>query len=494
MEPVFSTREDRSDGLDLRTLRFGAEEVSSRIYFALRDEHWRTVDLRILTRNLEFTSTGFRIEIEAESTWHSHPFELTIRYLADGPELIAEFDGRAGADFDYNRVGFNVLHPTSYFAGVPAVSRHDGRLTEFEFPREIVTLNQRDEATVRFRTPFDGFGATLPSGTRLDFAFAGDAFEIEDQRNWTDASFKTYSTPMAELWPHHASPGQRFSHRVRLAIAAAGSAVGRGAAGPAPSEDAGPGVVEVGNAIGTVPDIRRYRGRVSTASYRPHDLFTGLNQTRPVRELVVGGHDSIELGVNGSVHAADDDSVLEATVTHGDIVRQVRAQYPGPPVRLAPLAFSDIAGDWLDSDGEYVPAPPSPSRDPRRTTEFAATWVLASAASAAAAGVSGLRYFDSELPDEAPAAREIERLGALSGSELLDAKAPGAVAVLAVRVEYGIEIALANPGPDPVRLRLPDRSELRLDGFASVWRHIGRESALSRAASASAAEQPADRR
>ena len=30
-----------------------------------------------------------------------------------------------------------------------------------------------------------------------ELAFEGDIFEMEDQRNWTDASFKTYCTPLA---------------------------------------------------------------------------------------------------------------------------------------------------------------------------------------------------------------------------------------------------------------------------------------------------------
>jgi hypothetical protein len=31
--------------------------------------------------------------------------------------------------------------------------------------------------------------------------FAGDLFEMEDQRNWTDASYKTFCTPLAQPYP-----------------------------------------------------------------------------------------------------------------------------------------------------------------------------------------------------------------------------------------------------------------------------------------------------
>lgn len=39
-----------------------------------------------------------------------------------------------------------------------------------------------------------GLAFRLDSVT-LDLAFAGDVFEMDNQRNWSDASFKTYCGP-----------------------------------------------------------------------------------------------------------------------------------------------------------------------------------------------------------------------------------------------------------------------------------------------------------
>ena len=52
----------------------------------------------------------------------------------------------------------------------------------------------------------------------LAFEFEGDAFEMEDQRNWTDGSFKTYSTPLSLPFPFQAKEGQRFHQRVRVEV------------------------------------------------------------------------------------------------------------------------------------------------------------------------------------------------------------------------------------------------------------------------------------
>ncbi len=41
----------------------------------------------------------------------------------------------------------------------------------------------------------------------------GDTFEMEDQRNWTDASYKTYVRPLALPWPYTLAAGERLSQR-----------------------------------------------------------------------------------------------------------------------------------------------------------------------------------------------------------------------------------------------------------------------------------------
>ncbi len=53
----------------------------------------------------------------------------------------------------------------------------------------------------------------------------GDAFEMEDQRNWTDASFKTYVRPLALPWGYTLSRGSRHEQSVQLSF------VGRSADG-----------------------------------------------------------------------------------------------------------------------------------------------------------------------------------------------------------------------------------------------------------------------
>ncbi len=454
MQRIFAFRQDRGDGLDLRSLSHGGEKVISRLYFAVRDEWWRTVPLSITGRRREDTPSGFVIEIDAVTAWESHPAEVSLRYVAEGDELLAEFTATAGGPFTYGRIGFCLLFPMDGYRGRSATSWRSGAATDFAFPTEIITRDRLDEAAARFHRPFDRLETTLASGTRVSYAFEGEEFEFEDQRNWTDASYKAYSSrPPGGT---STADGGRFSQRVRIRVEPAdGSTVARG-------DDP---AIRLGGPIGVAPSIGLYRGRISPNSFRPHGGFHELNSTR----LDAAAHDSVELAVNGSVHAADDDSVLETTALHGLLVEQARAAHPDLPLRLAPVSFLDVAGDWRDEAGEYAPAPPEDAIPPRMLGAYAATWAIASAAQAVPAGPDMLRYFDAALPADSPAGRTVARLAALNGREVLEVSAPAPLAALAVVVDDTVTLAVANPGPDATRFRLPDGRSAILGGFASSW-------------------------
>jgi hypothetical protein len=405
------------------------------------------------------------LEIDAVVSWKSHPFEVTLRYVAAGAELRAEFTATARSAFTYCRIGFCLLLPTDRFAGRTLTSARSGVETAFRFPTEIVTRNQLDPTSVRFHQPFDRLAATLASGTRVTYRFEGEEFEFEDQRNWTDASYKAYSVDPTGTRPWTTVPGARFSQRVRIQVEP-------GAADPGAADSAGgrpwDAAIRLGGPIGVVPSIGLFRGRVSARSFRPGGGFQEFNARRP-DPAHLAAYDSIELAVNGAVHAADDDSVLETTALHGAIVAQARAMNPDLPIRLAPVSFLDVAGDWRDEAGLYAPEPP-PGPVPRRLLgEYAATWAVASAARAVPAGPDLLRYFDAALPPDSPAGRAVARLAELNGREVLAVTAPPPLAALAVVVGDTVTLAVANPSPDPTRCRLPDGRNVALDGFASAW-------------------------
>jgi hypothetical protein len=49
---------------------------------------------------------------------------------------------------------------------------------------------------------------------QVQLAFYGDIFETEDQRNWSDSSYKTYSTPLHLPFPALVMEGETMQQQV----------------------------------------------------------------------------------------------------------------------------------------------------------------------------------------------------------------------------------------------------------------------------------------
>jgi len=78
------------------------------------------------------------------------------------------------------------------------------------------------DGTIKPVAPFDEMRAVshqVSPGVWLRVAFEGEVFEMEDQRNWTDGSFKTYGTPLRLPFPVEVKAGERVRQRISLSVA-----------------------------------------------------------------------------------------------------------------------------------------------------------------------------------------------------------------------------------------------------------------------------------
>jgi hypothetical protein len=133
----------------------------------------------------------------------------SLRY---GVELTAQ------RDFSYSRIGLCILHPCELCAGRRYVTRTPTGVFSGRFPRHVGVQPVRDGVIYPLLDSFTELEIDM-DGVAVSFAFEGDLFESEDQRNWTDASFKTYSTPLALGLPHQARAGEVIAQRVTVACA-----------------------------------------------------------------------------------------------------------------------------------------------------------------------------------------------------------------------------------------------------------------------------------
>jgi len=208
------------EGCDLRYVRFGELEVIRRVYAAIRDRNWGTVPPVLSNVALEIGESDFAFRFDAHNldrsmgvdfSWHGE-----ILGAPDG-RLTLTLDGVANVDMLYNRIGWCVLHPAENAGRSYRARMADGQL-EGSLPFEIGPQLIVDGLPRPLFPAFDRIDVEVADATWAQFEFEGALFEMEDQRNWTDASFKTYSAPLQEVFPHTAKAGERIRQSVRLTV------------------------------------------------------------------------------------------------------------------------------------------------------------------------------------------------------------------------------------------------------------------------------------
>lgn len=197
----------------VRYISIGDSEIVRKVYFALRDKNWDTAELVRSDEQVEVDERSFSIRYTATSRFGAVDvirWTVHIEGFANG-EFQFSIDGTVLTPYWRNRVGICVLHPIRETLGQPAkVTQPDGVVYERDFPNLIVP-----------HQPFleiQKFYWLLSNGVRATLAYEGDIFEMEDQRNWSDTSFKTYSTPLRIPYPVELEVGQRITQKVKLVV------------------------------------------------------------------------------------------------------------------------------------------------------------------------------------------------------------------------------------------------------------------------------------
>jgi D-apionolactonase len=206
-------------GDEIAEIRYDGVRLLRAIRPVVRDRDWNTVPVV----HVAHESTGSTVRTRLRFAADGIDYHGTVHMRLSDDGLAVEFDGRAEVGFERNRIGLVVLHPAAD-AGRPVRVMHpDGRVTAGAWPTEI-SPHQPFRDVAGFAWTTGGVAATL--------TLTGDVFETEDQRNWTDASFKTYSTPLGLPFPVAVPAGGTCRQGARLTVA------GRAAAAQTvPSDD-----------------------------------------------------------------------------------------------------------------------------------------------------------------------------------------------------------------------------------------------------------------
>lgn len=264
----------------LRRLQYNGREVLRGIYAPVRDRNWGTVAPRVSNVRVETSDAGFRVTFDVDCK--EAPIEFVWKGSISGDEkgvVRFSFDGEAKSTFFRNRIGFCILHPIAECAGQACtVEKVDGAREQGRFP-DFISPNQ----------PFVDMRAishTVEPGVTAEVRFEGDTFEMEDQRNWTDASYKTYCTPLRLPYPAEVKAGSRISQAVTVTLNGAAKAAAVRRAPPeilvtvgSNSEAARLPALGLGLATESPESTARERNRLS--ALRPAHLRVDLKLSDP---------------------------------------------------------------------------------------------------------------------------------------------------------------------------------------------------------------------
>ncbi len=196
----------------VRYVRAADREILRGIYAAVRNSVWGTVPAQIRNVQLKRNDGGFLLTFTSEHQQDDIDFLWTGTLTGTRQGTLKfTFDGKARSTFQRNRIGFCVLHPMRECAGQPCtIEKTSGETLKGSFP-DLIGPHQ----------PFFDIRAirhTVVPGLEAEVRMEGDTFEMEDHRNWTDANFKTYCTPLAKPYPVRVESGTTIQQAVTLTL------------------------------------------------------------------------------------------------------------------------------------------------------------------------------------------------------------------------------------------------------------------------------------
>jgi D-apionolactonase len=294
------------DNGNLRYLRVGGVEVLRALAFLVRDENWGTYIPMLSDLVVDQRSDGFSVSYRAHCK-HADQ-ELSVDARIEGrSDGSLEFTGAAtpATDFLTARTGFVVLHPLKGVAGRAVEVEHtDGAVEMSTFPALVDPV----QPFLNIRSLTHEVMPGLKAVVRME----GDSFEMEDHRNWTDASFKTYVRPLALPWPYTLKAGQTVRQSVSITLRGAAPSASKTVSGKAvditlgkttrdkmPAVGLGLPAQELDASIAALSVLKRAAPRLLICQFDPREKH-GRKQLDGYRQLCeqTGAHCELEVMVD----------------------------------------------------------------------------------------------------------------------------------------------------------------------------------------------------
>lgn len=199
----------------LQEIRLGGAVIVRRIYLGVRTASWGTLPPRLADVEISATEHAFRISFTATHQGAGIDFAWrgTLIGMADDTVMFT-VEGQANADFHSNRLGICVLHPREAAGQSARITHPDGTRTDMPFPSLIdpqVSFFKAVRAITTFPAP----------GVEAEVRMEGDVWETEDQRQWGDASYKSFNLGKGAAKPWTIAAGESVTQSITVRVAGA---------------------------------------------------------------------------------------------------------------------------------------------------------------------------------------------------------------------------------------------------------------------------------
>ncbi len=198
---------------NLRYLKYKGTEFIRMIYAAVRGVDWETAPYQIQDEVIQKHEKSFFITYQAVYELNNIHYKSLI--AIEGREdntIVFLMEGEALSTFKKNRIGLCLLHPIKECAGKeiiitqPNTEKYTAVFPVYISPHQPFKNVQKMEWAIA-------------NGFNCEIIFEGEVFETEDQRNWADNSYKTYSTPADLPFPVLVKEGDKMVQSIQLKIA-----------------------------------------------------------------------------------------------------------------------------------------------------------------------------------------------------------------------------------------------------------------------------------
>ena len=235
-------------------IRWRSTLILRAVRWVIRDHQWRTVPVRLTHRPVTTTDDRLKLAVEGTTVDADVGMTMTGELVLDADSLRYSVTGRAEGPFSRNRVGLVVLHAPEWAGTEVSVLHPGGGQTAIVVPQAVAPHQPAVDVA--------GFAWRVDGLVEAELDVTGDVFETEDQRNWTDASFKTYGTPLALPIPVPVAAGEQVAHavEVRCRSVRAEQSPAPPAGRPAESRQQAPRFPEIALSASTAPDARTASG------------------------------------------------------------------------------------------------------------------------------------------------------------------------------------------------------------------------------------------